>query len=402
MKTTIFILICVTLIFSGCLTLPQQSTNAGNEAIPQRQPASTRQSAGGLIRLPGDFAVPASYDIAYSFRTNTPHPLMTSIPRNIDNLRVSNPAEYIAQIARIINTNSRNDFERFKMAHDFVAITIRYDAESFLSGRIPNQNYENILRTGLAVCSGYANLLKKICDELQIACIIVNGYARGAGTSVSGTERVTESNHAWNIVTINGANYLVDSTWNSGFLEGRAWRQQYRTDYLFLKPEHLIYSHFPTNPQHQLLSPPLSASQFMELPHFRPPFFDTASNLSVNLQRIMRASNSFSFEYTVKDGHRFSFRITDNRNGNVLQNRSLIQQNGLRHTVHFNFPAAGQYKIDIFYWLPGADRGIGCGDFIVQASAGSRFEFPRTFSSSGQNVNIISPLESPLIRGRTY
>ena len=193
-----------------------------NQHILSKQPHSA-----SVTRLPGDFTVPLSYDTAYSYRTDKPDPLMENIPQDIDNLRTSDQDEYIRQIVELINSNSENDFERVKKAHDLTALVLNYDAESYWAKTIPDQSYQNTLKTGLSVCAGYANVIKKFCDELKIFCIVVSGYARGVGTSPTAADTPNESNHAWNIVAINGVHYLIDCTWDSGYMEDKVSIKRY-------------------------------------------------------------------------------------------------------------------------------------------------------------------------------
>ena len=157
----------------------------------QNQNAFSRLSYSvAVARLPGNFTVPVSYNIAYSYRTDKPDPLMANIPQNIENLRTNNPDEYIRQIVYLINSNSKNDFERVKKAHDLVALVLSYDAESYWAKTIPDQSYQSVLKTGLSVCAGYANVFKRFCDELKIPCIVVSGYARGVGTAPTAADKI--------------------------------------------------------------------------------------------------------------------------------------------------------------------------------------------------------------------
>jgi hypothetical protein len=373
----------------------------------QDQTLSSKQSnSAAVVRLPSTFYVPLSYDTAYSYRTDKPDPLMATIPHDhdIENLRTSDPDEYIRQIVSLINSNSKNDFERVKKAHDLVALVLSYDAESYWAHTIPDQSYQSVLKTGLSVCAGYANVLKKFCDELKIPCIVVSGYARGVGVSPTAPDKPDESNHAWNIVTIDGANYLVDSTWDSGSMEDKVSKKEYGTDYLFIKPKHLVYSHFPKEASHQLLTTPLSAAQFGVLPPLKPGFFKIVDNPSVNLRKRVHVGDKTIFEYTVKNGYYLRFAMKDMQSSNEteLDNRVFVQKNGSRHIAHFSFPSAGQYKVNIFCWEVGAAMGEGCGEFIFVAASGSKIEFPTVFSSSAKNLEIKSPIEMPLKKGRTY
>ena len=63
-------------------------------------------------------------------------------------------------------------------------------------------------------------------------------------------------------------------------MSGRTSVQRYNTDWLFLKPEHFIYTHFPTDSRNQLLKDVLSFDEFFKLPDLQPKFFELANSLS--------------------------------------------------------------------------------------------------------------------------
>ncbi|MCL2879394.1 MAG: hypothetical protein FWF29_04035 [Treponema sp.] len=376
-------------------TAPPQSRQATPLPQAARQPAQTQRPALWYI-------IPLSYDTAYSYRTDKPDPLMVKMPQNIEALRANNPTEYVKQTAEYINSKSTDNFQRVKKAHDLTALLIRYDAASYWANTIPDQSFQNVLKTRLAVCEGYANLFKRLCDELKIPCEVVHGYGRGVGSSPDAVERPYNSNHAWNIVAINGEHYLVDATWNSGFMDGRVSKQSYTTDYLFLKPEHFIHDHFPTNSNHQLLKTPLSAAQFSSLPFLKPKFFEFVQDISVNLRKKMYVDNGLVFDFSAKDGYHISFNMYDIAGGKEFRNNTFIGNNGSGNTAYFSFPEAGQYLVRIFWMKNGTRQGSGCGEFIAEASSASAVLYPTTYTSSVKNLRIISPLEMPLEREKTY
>jgi transglutaminase/protease-like cytokinesis protein 3 len=67
-------------------------------------------------------------------------------------------------------------------------------------------------------------------------------------------------------VKVEGNWYLIDTTWDAGYLNGRSFTARYRTVYLFINPYNFIHSHFPLNPDDQLLSTPMSAEDFLICP----------------------------------------------------------------------------------------------------------------------------------------
>ena len=359
--------------------------------------------SAAVARLPGNFAVPVSYNTAHSYRTDNPDPIMMNIPQNIDSLRETNPDVYIRHIAYLINSNSKNDFDRIKKAHDMVALVLSYDAENYWAKTIPDQSYQAVLKTRLSVCAGYANVFKRLCDELKIPCIVVSGYARGVGVSPTAPDKPNESNHAWNIVTIEGANYFVECTWDSGYMDEKVFKKNYSTDYLFIKPKHLIHSHFPENTYHQLLAVPVSAAKFGVLPPLTPKFFNIVDNPSINLRKKIHVSNKLDFEYTIKKGYRLSYTIKEMKNGSEieLKNRVMVQQRGSRHIALFSLPSEGEYKINIYCWEGDAEKSHGCGEFIIAATSGCSTGFPKT-STTVKNLEIKSPIESPLRSKKSY
>jgi hypothetical protein len=72
--------------------------------------------------------------------------------------------------------------------------------------------------------------------------------------------------HAWNAVRIQGEWYLIDVTWDAGYIDGTGtFFQRYQTQYLFAPPQEFVRRHLPTEPSWQLLTPPLSRGDFLRL-----------------------------------------------------------------------------------------------------------------------------------------
>jgi transglutaminase/protease-like cytokinesis protein 3 len=176
---------------------PGGTSGMGSSSVSKTTSNTAGSPASSLSK---SYTVPESYETAYSYRTDTPYQNMKNIPKNIDSLRTSDPDEYVKQVVDIINKNAKNDFEKVKMAHDLVAVLVKYDAASFWAGTVPDQSYRNVLKNRLAVCEGYSNTFKKFCDELTIPCDKVIGFGRGVGTSPLAGDTPNDSNHAWNIV----------------------------------------------------------------------------------------------------------------------------------------------------------------------------------------------------------
>ncbi|MHB9294581.1 putative Cell division coordinator CpoB [Pillotina sp. SPG140] len=367
---------------------PQQTTATPQQALVTAQQTTARtapQTASGS---------------AAAYRTDTPDPLIKNAAASVGTPRSMNPEEFIRRLALFINQNSANDFDKVKKAHDWVALNIRYDAAGFLSGNTPSQSLGNVLTSGLAVCQGYSDVLKALLDALNIESVTISGYGRGYGATIFTIDDPRNSNHAWNKVKINGTWYLIDSTWDAGHLDGRQYVADYSTGYLFLEPDKFVYTHFPTNPAEQLLAKPLSAAEFSRLPKTWPRYFTSVSNL--NIARINSAAGTGVIELALTKDWIVDFNVYNESGSQKLDNRSFVQKEGNVVKAYFSFPRAGRYVITGFAKKQGEETGWSCVEFGIESTTGSTVLYPTTYSSFGLETTIMSPIEMPLRRGRTY
>lgn len=288
---------------------------------------------------------------AYSYRTNQPEQKAIDIVNNqrLNSFRVSSPQNYIREVCSEISSHTSNKFLKAKLAHDVTALLLFYDDANYWNNSIPQQDLAYVLKRRRAVCEGYANLFKALCDGLNLPCEKVHGYARGVGANEQGWEDPTDSNHAWNMVKIENNWYLVDCTWDSGHMNGRTSVQEYNTEWLFVQPEHMIYSHYPSRASHQLLKSPLTPQEFTLLPNLRPTFFEAAT-----LQELPERNNHVIgisiLNYQLKAGNSLSFNIRDTASDSSISNSVFYEQDSQTGgiTVFFSPPNPGTYRVNVF------------------------------------------------------
>lgn len=355
----------------------------------------------GFMLFPAIYA--QDYGVAYTYRTGTPDPVVQNLPRSIESYRSQDPARYIQEIASYIVSNSTDDFDKVKKVHDWIALNIKYDVASFFSGNIPAQTVVNVIGKGSAVCQGYSTVFKALCDAMEIQCELVSGYGRGYGSSTFVIENPTDSNHAWNKVKINGNWYLIDCTWDAGYVDGRNYKANYSTGYLFLKPEFFIYQHFPDDKSQQLLSTPLSPASFSSLPALEPVFFEIISVMNPDLQRINRLDGAeFALEFYQNPDVIISFNIYDENGSRQIQNATFTQKEGELHRAYFSFPNAGNYLIRCFSRKPSDKTASLIGEFGIIASKGSTVKYPTQYSNFDPDITIFNPLAMPLQHNVSY
>ena len=357
---------------------------------------------GGTAITLQPLPVPQSYEKAYAYRTDVADKAMSAFikRREVDSLRGTNPSGWLRTVVEEINRVAKNDFEKARLAHDVVAVLISYDAASYWSGSLPPQDFASVIKSCKAVCEGYAAVYQRLCDSLKLPCKTIHGYARGVGTSLANETKVTESNHAWNRVQLEGDWYLVDCTWDAGHMEGKTARQSYNTDWLFLRPEHFIYSHLPQRQQDQLLATPLSPQDFAKLPDLRPKFFQVAKDFAPLPAKTNHVDGSLTMEFKETDGFQLDFTLRSLDSGRPASNSLMVRrQPGGLTKAEFSFPSAGLYVVDVFWRKAGGRQGTSCGQFLVESSQAGGVQYPALFPVDG--VEVQSPLTMPLSAGTT-
>ncbi len=346
--------------------------------------------------------VPQSYEKAYSYRTDVADKALSAFirRREVDSLRTSNPSGWLRSVVEEINRVAKDDFDKAKLAHDVVAVLISYDAASYWSGKLPPQDFASVIKSCKAVCEGYSAVYQRLCDSLKLPCKTVHGYARGVGTTLANETDVTESNHAWNRVQLEGNWYLVDCTWDTGHMEGKTAKQSYSTDWLFLRPEHFVYSHLPEQKRDQLLAEPLSAQAFAELPDLRPKFFQVAKDFAPLPAKTNQVDGLLAVEFKETDGLQLDFTLRNLDSGRSVTNAFMVgRQSGGQARAEFSLPAAGLYEVTVFWRKAGSSRGESCGQFLVESSRAGNVQYPALFPTEG--VAVQAPLSMPLAAGTT-
>ena len=106
-------------------------------------------------------------------------------------------------LAQIISP-TMSDYEKELAIHDYIIKTTSYDYDRLNNGTIPDSSYTaaGVLINKIGVCEGYSEATKLLLNLVGIECEIVTGLA---GNNVP---------HAWNIVKIDGAWYMLDTTYD--------------------------------------------------------------------------------------------------------------------------------------------------------------------------------------------
>jgi len=133
---------------------------------------------------------------------------------------VESDSEEIIRLAEEITKDAKDDMERVKLIHKWVATNIAYDTDAYFSGDISNYSALETLRKRKAVCNGYARLTAALCRAAGIRTKIISGVAIYADMGQTwNSVDTTISNHAWNEVFVDGRWIVMDTTWDAGYVD---------------------------------------------------------------------------------------------------------------------------------------------------------------------------------------
>ena len=178
-----------------------------------------------------------------------------SAPDNL-NSDIEELSKYLSQIAK-------TDKQKIQVVSYWIANNIEYDLSGFFSNTYDDSSWANTLITKKAVCQGYSELFKEFCDLLNIECYLITGYAKGYGIEPGFSFQ--ETNHAWNIVKVNGEFELFDLTWASGtmsYYDSLQFIKKLDRSYLFANPTEFVEKHLPRQARWQLLHYPITMESY--------------------------------------------------------------------------------------------------------------------------------------------
>jgi transglutaminase/protease-like cytokinesis protein 3 len=201
-------------------------------------------------------------------------------------------------LADKIAADFKSDAERARAIFTWIALNINYDVKAYYtqdnngiaySYTTPEDKIKKdrefrmslvkqTLKTGKAVCEGYASLLSNLAEQLKIEAVIIPGTSKSSYTEIGKSPKF--SDHAWNALKIDGKWELVDVTWAAGVVnsESNKFEKRFNDAYFFTAPEKFFLNHFAENPKWLLTEK--TAEDFAALPFYYPSYL--TSDYSIN------------------------------------------------------------------------------------------------------------------------
>ncbi|XP_040191447.1 kyphoscoliosis peptidase-like [Rana temporaria] len=308
-------------------------------------------------RCDGDTIVPAMTSLKRKKRDEI---FSAGAARHIDDhvISMSNQTTLeklsVQEIVHKITVTSRNCLEKLRAIWIWLCHNISYDIEGFL-GRSPKlYRVEDVLESRKGVCAGYAGLCKAMCREIGIQCLEITGFSRGAENSNNDSFHRTKSNHMWNAVELAGQWYLLDACWGAGTVdfEKGVFIPSYDDFFFLTDPEDFINTHWPDDPNWQLLQSVVSFEDFEQRifktsEFFRLRLFTISPNVfylsteNGEVKVSLGCVSPLEFSYKI-------FKLLNNSRSQVDKSFGILTVHESSMTLHFYPPSAGQFELMVF------------------------------------------------------
>lgn len=255
-------------------------------------------------------------------------------------------AKSIDSLAAYLIQPAKNDTERARAIYRWITQNISYDFSAYLSKNYGSTKTADVLTSRSSICEGYSGLFHALAESAGLEVITISGWAKGysynAGDPITGP-----TNHAWNAVKISGGWYLIDSTWGAGAIVQQRFVREFDEAYFLTPPEQFIYNHLPEDSKWQLLSTPLSKTDFSALPYVHSKFFSYGLELGNNTQSVINAKGSLSMTFPVPRDTYLMARLSQG-NVELAETFTSTRRSGNQYQINATFPNPGTYILSLF------------------------------------------------------
>lgn len=313
--------------------------------------------------------------------------------RGVDRL-----ADYFLQAAE-------TDEEKARMIYRWMTDRIAYDTDAFFMGSISNTEAMEVLRFRKAVCSGYAVLFQELAEAMDLEVRIITGHSKGYGFDPRKVSTLAD-NHAWIAARINGNWELIDPTWGAGHIpaDSRDFVKQFSGFYFMADPKKIIYTHFPSDPQWQLLDEPVDSDTYLNMPQITTLFYQIGMDLRDNNELFLEANGDISLEFGLPEEVSVTAVLRHLDSGE--QERVFMRYVQQELEMLANLGKTGDYSLDIFARQtdePGDTYHLVVGYLVQNQTISESKRYPEILAYYGMTrANLQSPMYYDLKNTDTY
>jgi transglutaminase/protease-like cytokinesis protein 3 len=350
-----------------------------------------------LISLSSDVFASHKYQpIQFGDAKNLAQKDFSEIDRLAQQLNYSGSS--IPELADLLAKNAPTDADKARIIYAWITQHISYDVPAFHNA-IENNSYPNVdpdqvLRDRTTICSGYSNLYQALAEAMDLESAIVVGYAKGA--TPANDVRFQDTNHAWNSVRIDGAWYLLDTTFGAGAIQNDQFAFEYNPYYFATSPQQFLNNHYPEDQGWQLLAQTSTRAEFDNLPNISSRFYKLGLATISHPKYQITTANRLDIQLQAPQEVIAIAELKQN-NQKLADNSVLVNRQGENIIVSVAPPNVGTYDLTIF--AKQKDDPKQYGEVIKYQIQGTNAtaQLPKVYGHFYEHqVSLIEPLSADL------
>lgn len=168
------------------------------------------------------------------------------------------------ELAQRIQKDFTSERDKARAIYSWIAFNIRYDYKAYLNppksvsfsyrneaekqkkiDLIKEKTWQKAFDSQKAVCEGFTLLYERLASLAGLKCQVIKGDSKRLLSDIG--RKSLFSNHAWNMVQIDGKWILVDVTWGQGYYDGnkKMMVDYFNAVYFDTDPKYFFAKHFP-------------------------------------------------------------------------------------------------------------------------------------------------------------
>jgi Transglutaminase-like superfamily len=170
-----------------------------------------------------------------------------------------------AALGKFLGDGLTDPREKLRAVYQWMALRMNYDTVAYRTGVQVTQSAQQALDARMSSCDGFSTLFADLAKHAGVEVQTVLGYVKD-GMHQKG-EAFKDTNHAWNAVRLDNQWYLIDSTWGTGYDDGKQFVRKFDAFYFLTPADQLHLSHLAKDPAQRFGRSAKDTAEFAALPY---------------------------------------------------------------------------------------------------------------------------------------
>ncbi|WP_456315250.1 transglutaminase domain-containing protein [Pseudomonas shirazensis] len=271
----------------------------------------------------------------------------------VDNIILKYPKSFntTEELAEKIENDFNSEHDKARAIYSWIAFNVKYDYAAFLKPaktqgfsyrteaekqrkiqQLEDKMIQDAFKSKKAVCEGFTALYQHLAILSGLKCEIIKGDSKTRLVDIGRKE--LNSNHAWNMVSIDKKWRLIDVTWGQGYYDNNKGRMvnDFSAVYFDTDPDYFFAKHFPDSGSY--LGNKLSKEDFLNGPLIYNKSIEGDNEIKEPKSGIIEAKNGEKITFLIRNISKTDqFYYLNKRNQPVKISNGKEKKGGLEFQI---------------------------------------------------------------------